>query len=122
MVNAGDQGFVPRSTVKAHDALPAVYWDVWVCDAVIVVGPAFKTVTRPLDESTVATLVSLLVYETAPPMPPSPRELVAATLNDKSGAYAFDIVPLTYASLARVIVVVARLIVMALLSIDELAY
>ena len=73
-----DQGFVPRSTVNAQDALPAVYWVVWVCDAVIVVGPAFKTVTRPLVESTVATVVSLLVYETTL-LPP--RELVAATLN-----------------------------------------
>ena len=76
MANVLDQGFVPSSTVNAHDALPASYWDVWVCAAVIVVGPDFKTVTRPLDESTVATVVSLLVYETA-----VPRELVAATLN-----------------------------------------
>ena len=79
-----DQGLVPSATVNAHDALPAVNWEVWVCAAVKVAVPAFKTVTRPLDESTVATLVSLLVYETAPP--PMPRELVAATLNVRPGA------------------------------------
>ena len=113
-----DQGLVPSATVNAHDALPAVYWDVWVCAAVKVAVPAFKTVTRPLDESTVATLVSLLVYETAPP--PSPRELVAATLNVRPGAYVLEMVPLM--SVARVIVVLARFTVTALLSIDELAY
>ena len=110
-----DQGFVPSATDNSHDALPAVNWDVWVCAAVKVAVPAFKTVTRPLDESTVATLVSLLVYETA-----LPRELVAATLNDKSGAYVLEMVPLM--SVVRVIVVLARFTVMALLSIDELAY
>ena len=118
MANVLDQGFVPSATVKAHDALPAEYWDVWVCAAVKVAVPAFKTVTRPLDESTVATVVSLLEYETAPP--PMPRELVAATLNDKSGAYVLEMVPLM--SVVRVIVVLARFTVMALLSIEELAY
>ena len=60
IANVLDQGLVPSATVNAHDALPAVYWDVWVCAAVNVAEPAFKTVTRPLDESTVATVVSLL--------------------------------------------------------------
>ena len=115
MANVLDQGFVPSATDKVHELLASVYWDVWVCAAVIVVGPAFKTVTRPLDESTVATVVSLLVYETA-----VPRELVAATLNVRPDAYVLLIVPLV--SVLRVIVVVARFTVTALLSIVELAY
>ena len=117
MANVLDQGLVPSATVNSHDALPAEYWVVVDCDAVIVAGPAFKTVTRPLDESTVATLVSLLVYETAPP---PPRELVAATLNVRPGAYVLEMVPLM--SVVRVIVVAARFTVMALLSIYDSAY
>ena len=101
IANVLDQGFVPSATVNAHDALPAAYWAVSVCDADIVVGPAFKTVTRPLDESTVAILVSLLAYETA-----VPRELVAATLNVRPDAYVLLIVPLV--SVVRVIVVSVR--------------
>jgi hypothetical protein len=120
IANVLDQGLVPSATVNSHDALPAEYWVVVDCDAVIVVDPAFKTVTSPLDESTVATVVSLLEYETAPP--PMPRELVAATLNDKSGAYVLEIVPSTYASLARVIVVVARFTLITLVSIYDSAY
>ena len=72
-----------------------------------------NTVTRPL-ASTVATAVSLLEYNTAVPPPPG-REDVAAMLNDRSGAYVLEIVPLTYASLARVIVVAARFTVTTLL-------
>jgi hypothetical protein len=120
--NVLDHGLVPSATVKSQVLLPAEYWNVVVCDAVIVVDPAFKTVTSPLDESTVATVVSLLEYETAPPPPPMPRELVTATLNDKSGTYVLEIVPSTYASLARVIVVVARFTLITLVSIYDSAY
>lgn len=77
-----------------------------------------NTVTHPL-ASTVATEVSLLEYKTALP---SEREVVAVKLNDKSGIYVLEMLPPTYASLARVIVVAARFTVTALLSIVELAY
>ena len=117
--NVLDHGLVPSATVKSQVLLPAEYWNVVDCDAVIVVVPAFKTVTSPLDESTVATVVSLLVYEIALP---SVRELVAVKLNDKSGTYVLEMAPSTYASLARVIVVVARFTLITLVSIYELAY
>ena len=54
------QEFVQSETVNAQVALPAVYWVVSVWDAVIVVGPLFSTVTKPVDTFTVATVGSLL--------------------------------------------------------------
>jgi hypothetical protein len=114
MANVLDQGFVPSATVKAHDALPASFWDVADCDADNVAEPAFKTVTRPLDASTVATFVSLLEYKTA-----VSRELVAATLNVRPDAYVLLIMPLT--SVVRVIVVAVRLSVTGIV-IDTLLF